>query len=76
MPIPPIQWVKLRQNSIQWERASTSSITLAPVVVKPDTVSKRALTKFGIAPERKKGRAPIRLIIIQLSPVATQPSLR
>ena len=37
-PIPPIQWVKLRQNM----SASTSVRMEEPVVVKPLTVSKNA----------------------------------
>ena len=41
-PIPPIQWVKLLQNSIPCGRASTSVRMEDPVVVKPDTVSKNA----------------------------------
>ncbi len=51
-PMPPIQWVKLRQNREQWESASTSLKMLAPVVVKPDTVSKSASVKDGISPVR------------------------
>ena len=49
-PIPPIQWVKLRQNKPQWDIASTSSSMLAPVVVNPDIVSKRASVMLGISP--------------------------
>ena len=41
-PMPPIQWVKLRQNSSPRGSASTSVRMLAPVVVKPDTVSNTA----------------------------------
>ena len=41
-PIPPIQWVKLRQNKIQRGRLSTSERILAPVVEKPDAVSNNA----------------------------------
>ena len=44
IPIPPIQWVKLRQKSIPRLRASTSGRMVAPVVVKPLTVSKNAST--------------------------------
>ncbi len=42
MPMPPIQWVKPRQNSIPRLSASTSASIVAPVVVKPLTVSKKA----------------------------------
>ena len=50
--MPPSQWVKLRQNSMQWESFSTSDRILAPVVVKPDTVSNMASVKLGISPLR------------------------
>ena len=41
-PMPPIQCEKLFQNSEEWESAVTSSTMLAPVVVNPDTISKKA----------------------------------
>ena len=41
-PMPPIQWVKLRQNMIPWGAPSKWVVTVAPVVVKPDTASKNA----------------------------------
>ena len=41
-PMPPTQWVKLRQNSSPWLMDSTSVRMEAPVVVKPLTVSKNA----------------------------------
>ena len=47
---------------------------LAPVVVKPDTVSKRASTGFGMQPVRTKGTAPTILMAIQLNAVAAKPS--
>ena len=49
--MPPIQWEKLRQNSVPWLSASTSVRIVEPVVVKPETVSKKASTKDGISPE-------------------------
>lgn len=42
-PIPPIQWEKLLQNRLACESASTSLKMLAPVVVKPETISNSAL---------------------------------
>ncbi|OPX87122.1 MAG: hypothetical protein A4E52_01424 [Pelotomaculum sp. PtaB.Bin013] len=42
VPMPPRKWVKLRQNRIPCGRISTLGITEAPVVVKPDIVSKKA----------------------------------
>ena len=42
IPNPPIYWVMERQKSSPWGSTSTSSITVAPVVVNPDIVSKNA----------------------------------
>ena len=74
-PIPPIQWVKLRHMSMHLGIASTSLRILAPVVVKPDTVSNRASTKEGIAPESHIGIVPQRDRTIQLSATIINPSL-
>ena len=41
-PMPPTQWEKLRQNSMPWLIASTSVRMVEPVVVKPETISKKA----------------------------------
>ena len=41
-PIPPIQWVRLRQKAMPLGSASISVRIVDPVVVKPDTVSKKA----------------------------------
>ncbi len=43
-PIPPIHWVRLRQKRRPRLMASTFVSMVAPVVVKPDTVSNTALT--------------------------------
>ena len=61
IPIPPIRWVKLRQNRMPWGRASTLGIIEAPVVVSPETVSKKAsatLRELGI---KQKGNMPKRV---------------
>ncbi len=50
MPIPPIHCVMLRQNRIPRGSASMSPRIVAPVVVKPETVSKNASVKPGMAP--------------------------
>ena len=73
-PMPPTQWVKLRQNSIPRLKASTSVRMLAPVVVKPDTVSNKASTNLGISPESTKGSAPNTDSKIQESPTMKKPS--
>ncbi len=41
-PIPPIQWVKLRQKIMPWPRSSGRASMDAPVVVKPEIISKSA----------------------------------
>ena len=46
-PMPPAQWVKLRQNSSPRGSASMSPRIVAPVVVKPETVSKKQSTSDG-----------------------------
>ena len=50
IPIPPRNWVRLRQNKILLGSASTSRMTDAPVVVRPEAVSNRASAKLGSAP--------------------------
>ena len=47
---------------------------LAPVVVKPDVVSKNAFTKFGIMPLIIKGNEPKSDTSIQPTPQITRPS--
>ena len=42
IPKPPIHWVCVRQYSVAWGSHSTSSKMVAPVVEKPDMVSKKA----------------------------------
>ena len=41
-PMPPIQWERLRQSSTPQLSSSTLATTEAPVVVKPETISKKA----------------------------------
>ena len=54
---------------------STFSRIEAPVVLKPETVSKNASTKFGISRLNTKGSAPNRDMTIQASATITKPSL-
>ena len=49
-PMPPAQWVKLRQKSSPLGSTVTSVRMVAPVVVNPETVSKKQSTKEGILP--------------------------
>ena len=73
-PMPPIQWEKLRQNSVPWLSASTSVRIVEPVVVKPETVSKKASAKDGISPEMTNGIAPKTDISTQTSATMARPS--
>ena len=73
--MPPIQWVKLRQNSMEWLMPSTLVRMEAPVVVKPETVSKKASMKLGISPLITKGRAPMADTVSQVRAVIRKPSL-
>ena len=74
-PIPPIQWVKLRQNRLHRDSASTSLKMLAPVVVNPEIVSNSASVKLGISPLNTNGRAPMALSSTQARVTTTNPSL-
>jgi hypothetical protein len=74
IPIPPIQWLKLRQNNNPLLIDSISERIVEPVVVKPDTVSKKASKKLGISLLIINGRHPKRLIKIQLRLTIINPS--
>ena len=52
IPMPPSQCKSDRQNKIPSGKISTSLITVEPVVVNPDTVSKKASEKLGRTPEK------------------------
>ena len=58
MPRPPIHCISERQKSRPWVSDSTSSITVAPVVVKPDMVSKKASVRLDGVPLMRKGNMP------------------
>jgi|GEM_PF-3273277 len=58
IPMPPIQWLSERQKRIDFGSASTSVSMEAPVVERPDMVSKNASVGEGIAPETTNGTAP------------------
>ena len=73
-PMPPIQWVKQRQKFMPMGRASISVRIVEPVVVKPETTSKKASWYFGMQPEITKGRAPKADQSSQASATTTKPS--
>ena len=50
IPIPPSHWVSERHSNIDFGRASTSVSIVAPVVEKPEHISKKASITFGIDP--------------------------
>ena len=58
IPKPPTQWVIIRQKSIDFGSASISCSMVAPVVEKPDIVSKKASVKFGMLAVSIYGSVP------------------
>ena len=58
MPIPPIQCVRLRQNKMDGGRLSMFVSTVAPVVVKPDMISKKAAATRVSYPPTSRGSMP------------------
>jgi hypothetical protein len=75
IPIPPIHWIKLRQNKRDFGMASISVKIEAPVVVSPETDSKKADEKSGIADENQKGNALKKETPIQPRVTIAIPSL-
>ena len=73
--MPPSQWVVALQRSKALGISSILVRMLAPVVVNPLMVSKSASINEGIYPDKKKGRAPKREEVIQLSVTKRKPSL-
>ena len=84
IPMPPIHWMKARQNRIprgmlsmplgRWGCRLTSPRMVAPVVVSPDMASKNASVKLGMAWESKKGSEANRAREIQPSATMANPS--
>jgi len=75
IPIPPIQWVRLRQKRIEKGSISTSGKMDEPVVDNPDVDSKNASMNDGIVPLIRYGKAPSKEKIIHESVTARNPSL-
>ena len=76
IPTPPCHWVRLRQKSSDLGKDSTSEKTLAPVVVKPEIVSKKASRTFDVIPDKRKGSVPTRERSSQTNVTVSIPSLR
>ena len=60
MPMPPSQWLSWRQNSIERDSSSILATIVAPVAVKPETLSKYASSGRSSCgpPSRMNGSAP------------------
>ena len=56
--MPPTQWLKLRQNSKHLGRTSIFVRIDAPVVEKPDAISKKQSQNLPNLPENRNGSAP------------------
>ena len=69
MPSPPSHWSTLRHISTDREWISKSTSTVAPVVVMPLMLSKRALTGWAMVPwpATRKGMAPTSAMASQTS---------
>jgi hypothetical protein len=63
--MPPIQCVRLLQYNMLFGAASISCSIVAPVVVNPDMVSKKALVNEDIVPLNKNGIVPNKEMTIQ-----------
>ena len=50
IPKPPIHWVIARQNRMPWGMDSMLFRIVAPVLLKPDMVSKKASVTLGMKP--------------------------
>ena len=57
-PKPPMKCVELRQKSNESGSASTLSRMVAPVVVKPETLSNQAFVTVKGPPQRAYGSIP------------------
>ena len=74
-PIPPIKWAKLRQKRSECVKTLTSGKMVAPVVVNPELISKKASMMLGICPDKTKGSAPKKDQSTQQSATINIPSL-
>ena len=78
-PMPPIQCVRARQSAMPRSRSAGNVPTspprmVAPVVVKPETVSKKASTGLWSAPHRRNGSMPNSDTTTHDSPTANSPA--
>ena len=64
----------LRQKRMPCGTESRSSMIVAPVLVKPDIVSKKALDTSGTHPSKRNGSMPIRENSTQMTDTMMNPS--
>lgn len=76
IPIPPNQWVMLRQKSRPRGRLSMFVSTVAPVVVNPDIASRNAAEMRVTAPLKMNGSIPMAENISHVSDTIRQASRR
>ena len=76
IPKPPIHCISERQNSMPWGKVSRSSMMLAPVVVKPDMVSKYASVMLLMEPWIRNGNIPKKENTAQAAVTSTKASRR
>ena len=74
IPMPPSHWIMLRQNSIDSGSPSICFRTVEPVVVNPETVSKKASVRPVKVPPNRNGNDPKRDAMIQPSDTIRKPS--
>ena len=72
--MPPIHCMSARQNSRPRGKASTSAITVEPVVVKPAMVSKKASVTLVNVPLVMNGNMPKAEKNTQMMAVSRSPS--
>ena len=76
IPMPPTQCIRQRHRFVARLRPLTSDTTVAPVVVKPLTDSKKAPAASGIDPSTMNGTAPSQPMSSHTSATAPSASLR
>ena len=78
MPKPPSHWLKLRQKAMAagMESICSAVITVEPVVVRPETDSKKASTGDVMVPSKRNGSAPATPPTSHASPTVASPSRR
>ena len=76
MPMPPIHCMTLRQKSMPRGMEERLSMMVAPVLVKPDMVSKKALAMSGTQWQKRNGSMPMKEKRSHTMETTMYPSLR